>query len=204
MSYEIKRDKFFIRLFYFFLSLAGVAIGVTFIFAANIGADPINVFIQGISKTLQINLGVSITVLWLAFILLFWILGVKPYIATILDLLFFGYFVDLSMKLIVLPAPNHMLVTTLYLVVGMLLLSIFFAVYLNTQLGAGPTMLFVYAISSKTNRSIGFSKTVIDVTVLLIGFVLGGTIGFGTIIMALTIGYAVEFFTKKISLTGLS
>lgn len=203
MSYEIKKDKFMLRMFYFLISLFGVALGVTFIFKANIGADPINVFIQGISKAFGLNLGFAITFLWLLLIVISWLLGVKPYIATLLDLLCFGILVDLVMTNIKLPTPESLVITFLYLMVGMILLSISFAIYLKTQLGAGPTMLFVYAISSKTKKSIGYIKTIMDIIVLILGFFLGGTVGLGTIIMALTIGYTIEYFTGTINLLGL-
>ncbi len=203
-DYEIKTDRFFIRLLYFFISLAGIAIGVAFIFLANIGTDPINVFVQGLSISFGLSVGTWITVLWVAFIISSMILGVKPYIATVLDVILFGLFVDIAIKIIQLPKPENITISILYLIIGLFLYSMFFGVYLNTKLGAGPIMLFVIALSTKTKKSIGFTKTIIDVGILLAGFLLGGIVGLGTILLALSIGYAIEFFTKNISLRGLA
>jgi len=203
-KYEIKKDKFFIRLLYFFISLAGIAVGVAFIFLANIGADPINVFVQGLSISFGFSVGTWITGLWIAFIASSMILGVKPYIATILDLILFGFFVDIAIRVIQLPKPESLTISIIYLTIGLFLYSIFFGVYLNTKLGAGPIMLFVFALSQKTKKSIGLTKTFIDVVILIVGFLLGGIVGLGTILLALSIGYSIEFFTKNLSLKGLT
>jgi len=203
-NYEIKNDKLVIRLLYFFISLAGIAVGVAFIFLANIGTDPINVFVQGLSLSFGFTVGTWITVLWVAFIVSSMVLGVKPYIATVLDVILFGLFVDIAIKIIQLPKPENFTVSILYLTIGLFLYSMFFGVYLNTKLGAGPIMLFVYALSQKTKKSIGFTKTVIDVGILIAGYLLGGIVGLGTILLALSIGYAIEFFTKKLVLKGLA
>lgn len=203
-NYEIKNDKLVIRLLYFFISLAGIAVGVAFIFLANIGTDPINVFVQGLSLSFGFTVGTWITVLWVAFIVSSMVLGVKPYIATVLDVILFGLFVDIAIKIIQLPKPENFTVSILYLTIGLFLYSMFFGVYLNTKLGAGPIMLFVYALSQKTKKSIGFTKTVIDVGILIAGYLLGGIVGLGTILLALSIGYAIEFFAKKLVLKGLA
>jgi hypothetical protein len=203
-NYEIKTDNFIIRLIYFFISLAGIAVGVAFIFLANIGTDPINVFVQGLSTSFGFSVGTWITALWVFFIVTSFLLGVKPYIATILDLILFGLFVDLAIKIIQLPKPETLTASIFYLVIGLLLYSIFFGVYLHTKLGAGPIMLFVYALSKKINKSIGFTKTVIDSCILLAGFLLGGIVGLGTIFLALSIGYSIEFFKKKLRIKVLA
>ncbi|MBG0764591.1 MAG: hypothetical protein H0S78_06840 [Tissierellales bacterium] len=67
-NYEIKTDNFIIRLIYFFISLAGIAVGVAFIFLANIGTDPINVFVQGLSVSFGFSVGTWITALCVFFI----------------------------------------------------------------------------------------------------------------------------------------
>lgn len=65
-------------------------------------------------------------------------------------------------------------------------------------------MLFVYALSKKINKSIGFTKTAIDSLILLAGFLLGGIVGLGTIFLDLSIGYSIEFFTKKLSIKNFA
>lgn len=203
-QYAIRTDRFLLRLFYFFTSMVGVAVGVNFVFTANMGADPVNVFVQGMSKGVGLSIGTWITLLWLLFMGLAFVLGVKPYIATLLDLMFFGFFVDLSMAWIKLPEPTGYAHALLYLLIGLLFIGFFVGVYLNAQLGAGPTMLFVYALSDKTSKSIGFIKTLVDVVFLVIGILMGGTVGFGTVFLALTVGYCIEFFTKRTKLYGLT
>lgn len=203
-NYKIKKDKLPLRLMYFFMSMIGVAIGIAFVLKANIGGDPLNVMFQGLTLTLGYTLGTWVTIFWLGFMLLAMLLGVKPYIATILDLLLFGTILDFIIGLVKVPDPTSMVMSLGYLVIGLLFMTFFVAVYLNSNLGAGPTMLFVYAVSGKTDKSIGFIKTIFDIVILIIGFLLGGVVGVGTLILAITVGYAIEFFTKRIKLVGIS
>lgn len=203
-NYTIKTDKLPLRLLYFFTSMIGVAIGIAFVLKANIGGDPLNVMFQGLTTTLGFTLGTWVTVVWLGFMLLAMMLGVKPYIATILDLLLFGSILDFVVGMIKVPDPTSMIMSLGYLAIGMLFMTFFVAVYLNSNLGAGPTMLFVYAVSGKTEKSIGLVKTLFDIVILIVGFLLGGVVGVGTLILAITVGYAIEFFTKKIKLVGIS
>lgn len=209
MTYQVSTDRFWLRMTYFVLSLFGAALGITFIFRAGLGVDPANVLIDGLFHTFGFSLGFWITGLWLFFVITAFILGLKPFIATILDLVFFGGIVDLLMVLNPVPLPSTLgasgpLIAAVYMVVGMLILSFSVGVYINAQLGAGPTMLFTYALAEKVKKSIGFVKTLSDVLMLLIGFLLGGQVGLGTVVLALGIGYLFQFFILKIKLPGLS
>lgn len=208
MDYRVATDRFWLRMTYFVLSLFGAALGITFIFKANIGVDPSNVLIDGLFQSFGLSLGFWITALWLFFVVSAFAMGLKPFVATVLDLLFFGAIVDLLMVLNQLPPPAHFgslapVMSGVYVCLGMLILAYAVGVYINAELGAGPTMLFVFAVAKRTGKSIGLVKTLSDVLMLAIGFLLGGTVGVGTILLALGIGYLFEFFIKKIKLPGL-
>jgi uncharacterized membrane protein YczE len=207
-NYHIATDRFVLRLTYFLLSLFGAAYGITFIFKAGIGVDPANVLIDGLFSTFGISLGFWITSLWLFFVVSAFLMGLKPYIATVLDLVFFGMIVDALMLLNRVPLPDTFglkgpWVAAVYMVVGLVILAFSVGVYINAQLGAGPTMLFTFALAHKTRKSIGLVKTLTDIIMLFIGFLLGGSVGAGTIVLALCLGYLFEFFIKKIRLPGL-
>lgn len=202
-AYDIQRDKFPLRLTYFCASLLGAALGVTLIFTGRLGVDPANVLVDGLSRTLGLSIGFWITMLWLVFIVTAMLLGLKPYIATVLDLLFYGLLVDSLMRFIPLPQPTDFLGAFLYTLSGMIVLAFSVGVYINAQLGAGPTMLFTMALARKSRRSIGFVKTLSDLIMLGIGFALGGRVGIGTIMLALGIGYLFQFFIQRIRLPGL-
>lgn len=207
-NYIVATDRFWLRMTYFCLSLFGAAYGITFIFKANVGVDPANVLIDGLFNTFGLSLGVWITALWLFFVITAFFLGLKPFVATVLDLLFFGAIVDFLMVVNQVPSPAATgqfapYLSGLYILVGMLILAFSVGIYINAQLGAGPTMLFTFAIAKKTKRSIGLVKTLIDLIMLLIGYLLGGTVGLGTIVLAVCIGYLFEFFIRRLRLPGL-
>jgi len=202
-AYDIEKNRFALRMLYFCLGLLGAALGITLIFAGRLGVDPNNVLVDGLSKTFGLSIGFWITILWLSFIVTAVLLGLKPYIATVLDLAFFGLLVDLLMRLLALPEAGNILGALLYTLSGMLILAFSVGVYVNAQLGAGPTMLFTMAVARKSGRSIGFVKTVSDLLMLGIGFALGGTVGIGTLILALCVGYLFQFFIQHIRLPGL-
>lgn len=208
-NYKIATDRFMLRLTYFVLSLFGAAYGITFIFKANIGVDPANVLIDGLFNTFGISLGFWITALWLFFIAAALLMGLKPYIATVLDLMFFGLIVDLLMKLNQFPIPETAgpyspWLSAVYMAVGLLILAFSVGVYINAQLGAGPTMLFTFALAQKTKRSIGLVKTLTDLIMLLGGYLLGGSVGVGTVVLAITVGYLFQLLIKKVKLPGLN
>jgi uncharacterized membrane protein YczE len=207
-NYHIATDRFALRLTYFICSLFGAAYGITFIFKAGIGVDPANVLIDGLFNTFGISLGFWITSLWLFFVVSAFLMGLKPYIATVLDLVFFGVIVDALMIFNRVPLPEAfgaqgIWVSAIYMFVGLLILAFSVGVYINAQLGAGPTMLFTFALARKMRRSIGLVKTATDIVMLVIGFLLGGAVGAGTVVLALSLGYLFEFFIKKIRLPGL-
>lgn len=207
-DYQIATDRFWLRMFYFLLSLFGAALGITFIFKAQMGVDPANVLIDGLFYTFGFSLGFWITCLWLLFIICAYVLGYKPFIATLIDLVFFGAIVDLLMWLNPAPLPHtmgklQMPLAIFYLIIGMIILAFSVGIYINAKLGAGPTMLFTFALAHKTKKSIGLVKTILDLAMLLVGFLLGGTVGLGTIVLALGIGYLFQFFINGVKLPGL-
>ncbi len=207
-NYIVATDRFWLRMAYFVASLFGAAYGITFIFKAGIGVDPANVLIDGLFHTFGLSLGVWISALWLFFVITAFILGLKPFIATVLDLVFFGAIVDFLMRINRVPLPQDVgafgpYLSALYILLGMAILGFSVGVYINAQLGAGPTMLFTFAIAKKTKRSIGLVKTVTDLIMLIVGYLLGGAVGLGTIVLAVSIGYLFEFFIRRLRLPGL-
>jgi uncharacterized membrane protein YczE len=203
MEYILKKDKMHLRLGYFSFSLLLCAVGISMIIKANIGVDPWNMFFMGITKTFKITLGSSVMIIYALLTSIAFFLGTKPYIATVLDILAFGLILDIVNKYNFAPQPENNYISVLYLILGLLVLSIAVGIYLKASIGAGPQMLFVISIVRKTNLSIGLIKTITDLAVLIIGLLLGIKIGIGTVVMALSFGYMIDFFYKRIKLFGL-
>lgn len=202
-AFVIKTDRMALRLSYLFISFFGCAVGISFIVKANLGVDPWNMFYLGMVNQFGLSMGVWIMIVCTLLTIFAWSIGTKPFIATILDILIFGSMVDLANKYNVFPAPSSFLMSSVYLIAGMLILAYCVGIYLNLSLGAGPHMIFVLALVNKTGKSMGLLKTITDVAVLILGFIMGGQSGVGTVVLALGMGYLFEFFTKRLKLKGL-
>lgn len=81
---------------------------------------------------------------------------------------------------------------------GVLIIGVASGLYINANLGAGPRDSLMLGLSNKTGRSIRLVRNSMEVVVLMIGFLLGGPVGIGTVVYALAIGPCVQFFLKKI------
>lgn len=202
-AFVIKTDRMPLRLAYLFIAFFGCAVGISFIVKANLGVDPWNMFYLGMVEQFGLSMGVWIMIVCTLLTIASWLLGTKPFIATIMDILIFGMMVDVANKYNFFPEPTSFIISLLYMSMGMVVLAISVGVYLNTSIGAGPHMLIVIAFVNRTGKSMGLIKTISDVMVLVLGFIMGGQSGVGTVILALGMGYLFEFFTNNIRLKGL-
>lgn len=202
-AFVIRTDRLPLRLAYLFISFFGCAVGISFIVKANLGVDPWNMFYLGMVNQFGLSMGVWIMIVCSILTIFAWSIGTKPFIATVLDIAFFGMMVDMANRYNMFPTPGNYVISGLYLLVGMVILAFCVGIYLNLSLGAGPHMIFVLALVNRWGKSMGLIKTITDVAVLVLGFIMGGQSGVGTIILALCLGYMFEFFTKRIRLKGL-
>jgi uncharacterized membrane protein YczE len=169
---------------------AGIALTVR----ADVGLAPWDVLHQGISERIGLPIGmVGIAVGGL--VLLLWIpLGQRPGLATILNFLLIGTFVDLT--LLILPEDPSTAVRWGELALGIFLWGPGVAAYLACGLGAGPRDGIMTALVDR-GWSLRVIRTIMEITVLVTGYLLGGTVGLGTVLFAVTIGPNVHWFTER-------
>lgn len=171
--------------------------GIALMVQANMGLGPWDVLHQGGSNHLglpigTVNIGVGFLVLmaWLPF-------RERPGIGTVANVILIGVVADIT--LMVLPEPTEMSVRLAFLVVGVFLFGPGSGLYIGAGLGPGPRDGLMTALA-KRGMSIRMVRTLIELTALAIGIALGGTVGIGTILIALTIGPNVQFFLERLSL----
>jgi uncharacterized membrane protein YczE len=171
--------------------------GITFMKQSQLGLSPWEVLHDGLSKvsgqqlgTVSIFIGVIVLLLWIP-------LREKPGIGTILNILIVGTVTNLTLPII--PAVDQVLAQSSWLTLGLLLIGLGSALYLGCRLGAGPRDGLMMALYHRTGWSIRVVRTILEVSVLAIGWRLGGTIGIGTLAFALGIGPIVQFMFR---LTG--
>jgi uncharacterized membrane protein YczE len=171
------------------LVLFGVAIAV--MARAGLGLSPWEVFHQGISVRTGIPMG-TVSILLGVPILLLWIpLRARPGIGTVLNLVLVGTTTNVALGLI---APAGSLpVAAGMLAAGILLLAVGSGMYLAADLGPGPRDGLFTAIHHRTGWRIAYVRSAIELSVLVAGWLLGGTVGIGTVIFAVTIGRLTEW-----------
>ncbi|GAA2256163.1 membrane protein [Kitasatospora cystarginea] len=161
---------------------------------ASLGVNPWDVLHQGLQRHLGLSMGAWVTITG-ALVLLLWIpLRQVPGIGTIGNILVIGAAMDLTLGLI--AAPEGWLARTALLTAGIVLNGLATGLYIGARLGPGPRDGLMTGLHRRTGRSLRLIRTGMELTVVTIGFLLGGTVGLGTITYALAIGPLAQFFLR--------
>ncbi len=171
--------------------------GISLIIEAHLGAAPWDVFHQGLAELTGISVGNVIVVVGLLLLLLWIPLQQRPGVGTILNALEIGITVDLIMPLI--PSTDLLVVRVLYLTAGMVVVAIGSGLYIGSGLGAGPRDGLMMGLG-KLGLSVRLARTAIEITVLVAGVLLGGTVGVGTLAFTFGIGPLVQIFLPRLAL----
>jgi uncharacterized membrane protein YczE len=159
---------------------------------ATLGLDPWDVLHEGLTKRTGLSFGL-ITAITGAVVLLAWIpLRQRPGIGTIANVVLIAVSVDVSLAII--PAPQELLPRIVLLTLGIVLNAVAFAAYVGSRLGPGPRDGMVTGFCRRTGISLRLTRTVIELLVLGTGWLLGGTVGVGTILYAIGIGPLSQLF----------
>ena len=150
------------------------------------GASPWSVLAQGISLNVNLSIG-TITLLISIAVLILWIpLGQKPGIGTILNALIIALMIDLCIKFV--PTPSSYIYQLILAVISVIIVGIGGGIYLVSNLGAGPRDGLMIGLQKITNLPIAAVRAFLEISVVSIGWYLGGTVGVGTLLFAFDIG----------------
>jgi uncharacterized membrane protein YczE len=159
---------------------------------ANLGLDPWDVFHYGLAKHVPLSFG-QVTIAVGALVLLLWIpLRQRPGIGTILNIVVIGLAADFGLGL--MSQPGNYVGRGALLVGGVVLNGLAGALYVGAHLGPGPRDGLWVAVTRKYGWSIRAVRTVIELTVLVIGWLMGGVVGVGTVLYAVSIGHINQVF----------
>lgn len=159
---------------------------------ANVGLSPWDVLHQGISLKTGLTMGkVSISV-GIIIIIIDAILGEGIGFATLGNVLLIGTFLDMFESLNIIPYANNLFIGIIMMIIGVVLAALATVLYLKPALGSGPRDGLMLAINKRSSKSVGTVRTIIELSVLFIGWILGGSVGIGTIISGVGLGYAIE------------
>ena len=168
------------------------ALGIVLILHADLGLGPWDALHQGLQKTTPLSFGLANIVVGGVVLLVAMALGVRPGLATILNAVLIGVFIDLMLQFDGLPAPTAVPEKIMWDVLGVLLVGVATALYVGASLGAGPRDSLMLALTWRFGWRVGVSRTAIEIGAAACGYALGGVLGLGTVIFAFGIGPAVE------------
>lgn len=174
------------RLNQLFLGLALYGFSIGLMVRSNLGLNPWDVFHQGLSELTGLSLGTIIIIIGGAVLLLWIPLRQRPGIGTIANVFLIGIFSDVSLWLI--PPVHSLALAWAMLLGGIFLNGVAGGAYIGAGLGTGPRDGLMTGLVTRTGRSVRLVRTGIEMTVVAVGWALGGTLGLGTLLYAVAIG----------------
>ena len=168
----------------FGLSIFGLGEGLLIV--SFTGASPWSVLAQGISLNVNLSIGTITLLISIAVLILLIPLGQKPGMGTIFNALIIAIMIDLCIKYV--PTPSNYIHQLLLAIISVVMVGIGGGIYLVSNLGAGPRDGLMIGLQKLTNFPIAVVRGTLEISVVSIGWYLGGTVGVGTLLFAFGIG----------------
>ncbi len=196
--------ELFLRAIILLVGLFIAHLGVTLFLLADLGSDPFNVLVQGLYHSLSNRTGFSLLThgrvhVAVCFIIIIALLVIdRSYIklGTILCMICGGPIIDLYMLLLspILNGCSSLLARLLMLVIGCFILAYGMTIVIKSDAGTGPNDLVAVVLSDKLQKKFSITRVIVDLSFVIIGFLLGGLVGIGTIICACFVGPVASLF----------
>lgn len=181
-----------VRLGILFFGLAIFGLGDSLLVQGNVGNAPWTVFAQGLSSKTGWELGVSTFAISVC-VLLVWIpLRERPGFGTLSNILLIATFIQVGIS--IFPKQHTFFMGVLFDLIGITLVGIGSSLYITCGLGPGPRDGAMTGIHQRTGVRVGRVRLGIEITVLVVGWLMGGTVGIGTLLFALLIGHSIAIF----------
>ncbi|KQR25121.1 membrane protein YczE [Microbacterium sp. Leaf151] len=182
-----------------FVGLVLYGVGCALTVAAGLGVDPWTVFAQGLSRVTGLGIGWITNIVGLAVLLLWIPLRQKPGVGTIANILLVG--TSMQIALGILPHPDALWMQVLLLVAGVVLVAVASGLYIGARFGPGPRDGLMTGLHGRLGWPIWACRLTVEGTVLILGWLLGGTVGVGTLVFALGIGPLVHVAMPLLAFT---
>ena len=176
------------------LGLALFALGIALQLEAGLGLGPWDVLNQGIQERTPLSFGAANIAVAVVVLVIAWWLGARIGPGTVANAVLIGVFVDLALAndTVAALSSRPLGARAALLVAAILIVGVGSALYIGAAFGAGPRDSLMLVGARRTGRRIGLVRVVLELGVAVLGFVLGGTVGLGTVLFAVGIGPAVE------------
>jgi uncharacterized membrane protein YczE len=188
------------RFIQLYVGLVTFAFGEALIVQARLGVMSWDVLHQGLTNHLGLSIG-QWSIIVGALVLILWIpMREKPGLGTISNVILIGASLDVFLRWV--PAPTSMAWRVAFLVLGIVINGVATAAYIGARLGPGPRDGLMTGLVRLTGRPVGWIRTGIEVSVVVIGYLLGGNLNAGTVLFVLTIGPIVHVFLPRLTVGG--
>ncbi len=171
-----------------FLFAAGLVANLN----SGLGMSPWGVLTIGIERHIPLTFGQTSQMIGLVVLTIGWALGFAPGFGTIANMIFTGAFIDLIIARGILRMPTTLIEQYVMLLFSIVLIGVASYLYLRVRLGAGPRDGLMMGLVTKLDRPVSTIRGAIELTVLIIGYLLGGPVGIGTVLTALLLGVSVQ------------
>lgn len=191
------------RLLQLYLGLGLYGFSMALLVRSELGVIPWDVLHQGIARSIGWSLG-SVTIAVGALVLLLWIpLRERPGFGTVSNVVVIGLAVDATLAVVppldALPPLDSVAGRVLLAVAGVVLNAVATAGYIGVRLGPGPRDGLMTGLVRRTGRSVRLVRSGIEAVVVLVGWLLGGTLGLATVLYALSIGPLTQVFLPRLT-----
>ncbi|MEU9999691.1 YitT family protein [Streptomyces sp. NPDC048370] len=186
------------RLAQLYIGLALYGISSALLVRGGLGLEPWGVLHQGLAEKTGLTIGV-VSIIVGAAVLLLWIpIRQKPGLGTVSNVFVIGVAMDGTLALV--PEVEALAVRIPLLALGIVLNGVATGLYIAARFGPGPRDGLMTGLHRLTGRSIRLVRTAIEIAVVATGFLLGGSVGVGTVLYALTIGPLAQFFLRRFAI----
>ncbi|MBE3074364.1 MAG: hypothetical protein IMZ75_05390 [Actinobacteria bacterium] len=197
---DLARRRLPRRLIQLYAGLVAFAFGEALIVQARLGVMPWDVLHQGLTKQLGLSIG-QWSIIVGALVLLLWIpMREKPWLGTLGNVIVIGPTLDLFLHWV--PATTSMGWRVAMLLIGIFINGLATAAYIGARLGSGPRDGLMTGLVRLTRWPVGWIRTAIELSVVVVGYLLGGNLNAGTVLFVLTIGPIVHVFLPRLIVGG--
>lgn len=189
----LRSPAFWSRVAQFLTGLTGMGLGLAVMLEAGIGVGPWAVFHEGIARVTPLSFGQALMSAGVVIAALaWWWTAERPGPGTVVNMLLVGPFVDLFRAVGAVPTQEGLALGTVQFLVGATIVGTGSGLYISARFGAGPRDMFMLGLSRRIGGSVRRTRTAMEIAVLIVGVMLGGSVGLGTVLFALVIGPAVQ------------
>jgi len=172
------------------------ALGIFLTIRANIGYAPWDVFHVGLAGKTGFSFGIVSIIVGLILVIIVTLLKEKFGLGTILNIILIGIFIDILFFIDIIPIAESIITGILLLILGLFIISVGSYFYIKTGFGVGPRDNLMVVLARRTKLPVGLCRSLIELLVTVIGWLLGGMVGLGTVISVVAIGFCIQIVFK--------